>query len=286
MCGLDCSPPDGPASAAPGAQRKQMPWPHSLWIPRPGTTGAESLSTADSGCRGIPLSGLALALVAHAVAVGLVWRGPEVSSATPAVLVQLITRPAPEPSPVPVPQASQVEAPSAPVRPGARPLPRDRPDVPPVSAPRPEPMPKPRPEPAVAAPPAAEPEARDDLAEAPASPLAGAPTDTLVPASPAVPAPAAAPLAVPDLAVQCPHRPPPRYPPAARRLGQEGVVELLVELSASGAVSGVAVVESSGAASLDRAAVAAVRGWRCAPARAGGVAVAARARQRIRFSLR
>ena len=56
-----------------------------------------------------------------------------------------------------------------------------------------------------------------------------------------------------------------------------------MELSASGAVTGVAVVESSGAESLDRAAVAAVRGWRCAPARAGGVAVAARARQRIRF---
>jgi len=63
-------------------------------------------------------------------------------------------------------------------------------------------------------------------------------------------------------------------------------VELLVELSASGAVTGVAVVESSGAPSLDRAAVAAVRGWRCLPARAGGVAVAAEARQRIRFSLR
>ncbi|MFZ5654400.1 MAG: energy transducer TonB family protein [Pseudomonadota bacterium] len=104
--------------------------------------------------------------------------------------------------------------------------------------------------------------------------------------SPAAPAPAAAPPAVPDLAVQCPHRPPPRYPPAARRLGQEGVVELLVALSASGAVTGVAVVESSGAPSLDRAAVAAVRGWRCLPARAGGVAVAAQARQRIRFSLR
>lgn len=253
------------------------------------------MSTADSGCRGIPLAALALALVAHAVAVGLVWRGPEVSSAAPAVLVQLIARPAPEPSPaqvpqatpVEVPQATPVEAPPAPVRPGARPLPRDRSDVPPVSAPRPEPMPKPRPEPAVAAPPAAEPEARGDLAEAPAAPLPAAPTDTPAPApaSPAAPAPAAAPLAVPDLAVQCPHRPPPRYPPAARRLGQEGVVELLVALSASGAVTSVAVVESSGAASLDRAAVAAVRGWRCAPARAGGVAVAAQARQRIRFSL-
>lgn len=63
-------------------------------------------------------------------------------------------------------------------------------------------------------------------------------------------------------------------------------MELLVALSASGAVTGVAVVESSGAPSLDRAAVAAVRGWRCLPARAGGVAVAAQARQRIRFSLR
>lgn len=236
------------------------------------------MSTADSGCRGIPLAALALALVAHAVAVGLVWRGPEVSSAAPAVLVQLIARPAPAPSPAQVPQAALVEVPQA--------TPVEAPPAP-VSAPRPAPMPKPRPEPAVAAPPTAEPEARGDLAEAPAAPLPAAPTDTPAPApaSPAAPAPAAAPLAVPDLAVQCPHRPPPRYPPAARRLGQEGVVELLVALSASGAVTSVAVVESSGAASLDRAAVAAVRGWRCAPARAGGVAVAAQARQRIRFSL-
>jgi periplasmic protein TonB len=255
-----------------------MPWPQSLWIPRPGTAGAEPVSTADSGCRGIPLAALALALAAHAAVVGLLWRGPGVSPPAPAVLVQLIVRPAPEPSPAPAPQATPVEAPPAPARPEARPEPGPpaRPDAPPAPEARPEPMPQPRPkpEPAAAPPPAAELEARTGLAAAPPAP------------SPAAPVPAAAPPAVPDLAVQCPHRPPPRYPPAARRLGQEGVVELLVELSTSGAVTGVTLVESSGAASLDRAAVAAVRGWRCLPARAATGTPPARARQRIRFSLR
>lgn len=63
-------------------------------------------------------------------------------------------------------------------------------------------------------------------------------------------------------------------------------MELLVELSATGAVTRATVTRSSGASALDRAAVAAVRNWRCAPARVGGVAVPATAVQRIRFSLR
>jgi protein TonB len=63
-------------------------------------------------------------------------------------------------------------------------------------------------------------------------------------------------------------------------------VDLLVALSAVGRVTEVRVVRTSGSARLDAAAVAAVRGWRCEPARVGGVAVAASARQRIRFSLR
>jgi protein TonB len=99
------------------------------------------------------------------------------------------------------------------------------------------------------------------------------------------PAPAQS-LPEPELALYCPHRPPPRYPATARRLGQEGVVDLLVALSAVGRVTEVRVVRTSGSARLDAAAVAAVRGWRCEPARVGGVAVAASARQRIRFSLR
>ena len=72
----------------------------------------------------------------------------------------------------------------------------------------------------------------------------------------------------------------------ARRLGQEGVVELRVALSATGTVTEVRVIQSSGWPGLDRAAVAAVRGWRCHAPRVDGVAVAASARQRIRFSLR
>lgn len=57
------------------------------------------------------------------------------------------------------------------------------------------------------------------------------------------------------------------YPPVARRLGQEGVVTLLLEISASGDLRGLAVRQSSGHAVLDQAAqqlarnaVAALRG--------------------------
>ncbi|MFZ1859588.1 MAG: TonB family protein [Candidatus Competibacter sp.] len=57
------------------------------------------------------------------------------------------------------------------------------------------------------------------------------------------------------------------YPPVARRLGQEGVVTLLLEIGANGDVRGLAVRQSSGHAVLDQAAqqlarnaVAALRG--------------------------
>lgn len=210
------------------------------------------------------------AVAAHGAVVALLWRAPALPAAAPAVRVQLIERPAP------------VVAASAEAEPAAVTKAAPQPEPPPVRKPRPEPKPAPVPEPkSRPAPPTAK----------PAEPARPAPESTTTPtvASRPGPASAAAPPAAapkPELALYCPHRPPPRYPPAARRLGQEGVVELLVELSATGAVMEVAVVRSSGSAGLDRAAITAVRGWRCKPARIGGVAVAARAQQRIRFSLR
>jgi TonB family protein len=57
------------------------------------------------------------------------------------------------------------------------------------------------------------------------------------------------------------HAPPPRYPPAARRRGAEGVVLLDVFVGDSGAPRHVAVKLTSGHAELDAAALAAVRRW-------------------------
>lgn len=90
----------------------------------------------------------------------------------------------------------------------------------------------------------------------------------------------------PDLAVHCPNRPAPAYPPAARRAGHEGSVLLQVTLGPSGRIAGVSIEQSSGAATLDRAAVAAVRRWRCRAPQTGGPAQRAVLRQRIDFALR
>lgn len=58
------------------------------------------------------------------------------------------------------------------------------------------------------------------------------------------------------------HNRPPAYPVLARRLGYEGRVIVRVRVSPEGAAEEVALGESSGYASLDRAALEAVRGWR------------------------
>ena len=83
----------------------------------------------------------------------------------------------------------------------------------------------------------------------------------------------------------CPERTPPAYPPLARRLGETGKVVLRVELDESGRVSAAQVLTGSGSARLDAAALAAVRTWRCQPARRDGQAVRAVATQPFNFTL-
>jgi len=66
---------------------------------------------------------------------------------------------------------------------------------------------------------------------------------------------------------------PPNYPPAALRRGDRGTVVVRVEVDASGAPAGVALVQRSGSRDLDRAAMEAVRAWRFQPAQRNGQAV-------------
>jgi len=98
------------------------------------------------------------------------------------------------------------------------------------------------------------------------------------PAAPPAPLPEAAPgaaLAPGDRPVPMPgHMQPPRYPPAALRRGDRGTVVVRVEVDASGAPAGVALIERSGSRDLDRAAMEAVRNWRFQPAQRDGRAVA------------
>ena len=79
--------------------------------------------------------------------------------------------------------------------------------------------------------------------------------------------------------------PAPEYPRLARRRGLEGVVNLLLQVSADGRVTDTRVAASSGHALLDEAALVAARSWRLEPATENGVAVAGALRVPLRFRL-
>ena len=104
-----------------------------------------------------------------------------------------------------------------------------------------------------------------------------------------LPAPGAPPVAAPvtpprhDAAYLS--NPPPRYPPIARRNGEQGRVVLRVLVTIDGQADTVEVRTSSGSERLDRAAVETVRNWRFVPARQGERAVAAWVLVPITFSL-
>jgi protein TonB len=66
---------------------------------------------------------------------------------------------------------------------------------------------------------------------------------------------------------------PPIYPDEAAIRGEHGSVLLLIHVSEAGIATGVDVVQSSGVASLDQAALTAVRKWRFHPALREGEAV-------------
>jgi protein TonB len=69
--------------------------------------------------------------------------------------------------------------------------------------------------------------------------------------------------------------PEPPYPPVSRRLGEQGTVQLRVQVSPEGRAARVEVQRSSGFPRLDEAAAAAVREWRFVPARRGDAPIEA-----------
>lgn len=78
----------------------------------------------------------------------------------------------------------------------------------------------------------------------------------------------------------------PRYPESARKRGAEGSVTLLLDVSEKGKVAKATVVESSGHADLDAAAVSEAKRATFAPARANGKNVPSSARLTLAFKLR
>lgn len=81
------------------------------------------------------------------------------------------------------------------------------------------------------------------------------------------------------------NNPPPAYPRASRRAGEQGRVMLRVRVTADGRAEEVEIEHSSGYPRLDEAALRAVRRWRFVPARRGEQSVAAWARVPVHFSL-
>jgi periplasmic protein TonB len=80
--------------------------------------------------------------------------------------------------------------------------------------------------------------------------------------------------------------PPPRYPAAARRRGQQGTVILSVHVDEQGRVSNLWLFESSGHRSLDTAALQAVKDWIFEPGMQGGSTVAMWVNVPVRFELK
>jgi TonB family protein len=68
--------------------------------------------------------------------------------------------------------------------------------------------------------------------------------------------------------------PKPSYPSEARERNLEGTVQLRLEISAGGEITGVSIAKSSGVPALDEASLRAVRRWKLSPARRGDTPVA------------
>lgn len=127
--------------------------------------------------------------------------------------------------------------------------------------------------PAPSAKPAPPSAARAEIAVAQSSAEAALPAvveTARAPAAAAVAAPRAEPALTPPVFNAAYLRnPPPRYPLTARRNGDEGTVMLRVLVTTEGAAARVELDRTSGSASLDGAALEAVRNWRFVPARRG-----------------
>jgi protein TonB len=209
------------------------------------------------------------------------------ATATHAVLLAWLAAQAPvtPPAPPAVLSARLLTAPQATIAP-----PRE-PTVPPPDPVTPAPKPVVRPQPP-APPPLATPERAQPGATTVAAP---APEPALAEPAPAAavesPAPAAAAAAsveetAPRFDAAYLDNPKPRYPPLARRLGEEGRVLLRVTVAADGTPTRLSLAESSGSPRLDTAAEEAVRRWRFVPARRGAEPVMATVLVPISFSLK
>lgn len=90
---------------------------------------------------------------------------------------------------------------------------------------------------------------------------------------------------VPDAELAVRRRVEPAYPPASRRVGEEGTVTVRVLVDERGRAGEVRLAKSSGYSRLDEAAIAAIRKWTFAPAMRGAQSVPAWTTVRVTFQL-
>lgn len=199
------------------------------------------------------------------------WEPSAKSAATPpeppAIEMEIIRQlpPAPEPEHLPEPEPES--------------------DTPPP--PEPEPLPEPEPEPfretepppaeTLPPPPRPEPPAPQVSKPAPQRPAVQRKTS---------PAPAPASPAVVKASPEAHRNPPPAYPEIARRNQWEGRVMVRAEVSERGRVESVSLARSSGHPVLDRAALAAVRGWKFRPGSINGANARSTVEVPVNFRLR
>jgi protein TonB len=192
---------------------------------------------------------IAVGMVHAVVGYGVLHSGGEARMPRPLPVVQvsLITRPAP--------QVTPLRRPAHPVHSAPRTAQADTPSLaPPATA---------------AAPPAAKETSPPSAADPSAPPSSETPSD----------------FREPVYSAAYLDNPPPVYPLAARRRGQEGTAIVRAQVLHSGDCAQAALLHSSGYALLDHAALAAVKQWRFVPARRGNSAVDAWVEVPITFHL-
>jgi len=204
--------------------------------------------------RSIDAAGMAFAVALHAVAAAALL------SHEPARSVTLPTAPL---------MVSLVSPPREQARPAPPVLvpPKPRTVAKPRRRPAPAPTPMREPEPPVLSAPLASPSPVATTPPAPPEPAA------IVAAPPAPPAPAPVIVTDPIFNADYLDNPPPPYPAASRRNGEQGRVLLRVLVNVHGRAENVQVRDSSGHRRLDEAALDTVKRWRFVPAKRGDRAV-------------
>ncbi len=217
----------------------------------------------------ISLPGILFALVIHAALFHVLWAQRIMPQ--PEQLVTLFAEVLSLPEPEIQPEVKPEPVPAK-LQPVQKPEPKPKPKVKRLVAKAPE-----TPKPQYVAPPEPEPEPKAVEESVVSRPAAEAPTKPQMPAGPVT--------LSSELSVSCPSLTAPTYPAISRRMGEEGKLVLRVELDENGRIDSARVINSSGYDRLDKAALDAVRSWRCRPSTRGGQPVRAVALQPFNFVL-